>query len=505
MPSENGITLTDLLDRVNATIKRGMPESYWVHADILKADKRNYWSLELSGADAGGKKSKVRAMIWGTNVKIVSKFEKATGSTLKSGLRILFQCTVQFHPEYGISLAITDIDPRFTMGDMEAKLQAIRNRLAVLKETNVNKNLKNPNEFCRIAVIAPNEAAGLGDFKSKADRLGAHSLCQFDYFTALFQGDRAEETIIGAMHEIITRHKSGTFYDALVIIRGGGDKAGLYQLNEIRLARGVCRSPIPVFVGIGHERDTTILDEVANQRFPTPSLVITHIERTIIQNANSARTNMLLLQKATKSILENARNNASDLNNSISHHAHQKLAISKQSIEKAHQSVRHNASISVQKAKHDVLQLKQASDKSAIQSVGQARRYVEHELEAIKRHAPGVLGKAKDIAGIQHQNLKVSAHQLITRARAETESSHANMMIAAKNATKQAKNDVARLIEQIVLRDPKEILTRGFALVKNEHGEIVTNLSKIEEKQTITIQFNDGHAVANVKEIHHDR
>ena len=64
----------------------------------------------------------------------------------------------------------------------------------------------------------------------------------------------------------------------------------LAWLNDLELARLVCRAPIPVFTGIGHERDGTILDEIAHRRFDTPSKVALHITATIKDNALAAIT-----------------------------------------------------------------------------------------------------------------------------------------------------------------------------------------------------------------------
>ena len=77
-------------------------------------------------------------------------------------------------------------------------------------------------------------------------------------------------------------------FDAIVIIRGGGAVTDLTWLNDLELARRICRLPIPVLTGIGHERDSTILDEVAYRRFDTPSKVANHIMQSILDLAKDA-------------------------------------------------------------------------------------------------------------------------------------------------------------------------------------------------------------------------
>ncbi len=62
----------------------------------------------------------------------------------------------------------------------------------------------------------------------------------------------------------------------------------LAWLNDMDLAKLLCQSPVPIFTGIGHERDNTILDEIAHTRFDTPSKVALHISTTIKDNALAA-------------------------------------------------------------------------------------------------------------------------------------------------------------------------------------------------------------------------
>jgi exodeoxyribonuclease VII large subunit len=144
-----------------------------------------------------------------------------------------------------------------------------------------------PVEYVRIAVISPETSAGLGDFKRESDLLHHSGLCEFHFFQATFQGVEAPASIQNAVFQALTAHKQRA-YDALVVIRGGGAVTDLAWLNDIDLAKLLCQAPVPVYTGIGHERDNTILDEIAHTRFDTPSKVALHIRTTIKDNALAA-------------------------------------------------------------------------------------------------------------------------------------------------------------------------------------------------------------------------
>lgn len=542
---EAGIPLCELLNRVGASIKQGLPAAYWVHAEILKIDKRHYWSLELTGYDGGEQKSKARAMIWGSSSSIVKRFENETRSSLKPGMKILFKCTVQFHAEYGLALTITDIDPRFTLGDMEARLQKIRSRLAELGEIDLNRTLPTPREFCQVAVIAPHMAAGLGDFRSHADELMDHELCQFDYYTAQFQGEKATESMLQAMKEVIERHRSGQTYDALVILRGGGDKAGLYQLNEIKIARGICRCPMPVLVGIGHERDRTVLDELANQYFPTPSLVITHIHSTIVRNARDATQQLLWLKQSTKSHLNRAQNGLISAQNSVSHYAHARLARSKQqtlqfkhavthnpsialqrarqlaaqadarfrdqasrqlsdaqqSLKLTHQAMNHDAASSIQSAKNAVNTCLQHSQKGALSIIHRAKRELIEHKGQLETAVPTLLGNAKYQISVEFSVFQSAARKMAASARADTDQKFLQVVTIAKEQTALARSNTTRLVEQVLFQDPNKVLSRGFSLVKSNQGQPITRAKSLEVGQSIYVQFQDGQVQASIKEV----
>jgi exodeoxyribonuclease VII large subunit len=184
-------------------------------------------------------------------------------------------------------LYIKDLDPTYTIGDLAAKLAAIRDTLQKEGIYNKNKQLKLPMDFTRVAVLSPNAAAGLGDFKREASLLESYKLCSFYYYTAQFQGLEAAEELANVLNEIFVAHNEIDF-DVIVIIRGGGSAIDLAWLNDYRIAKIICEGQVVVYSGIGHERDNTIIDEVAGCRFDTPSKVIAHIFSTIVHNAKEA-------------------------------------------------------------------------------------------------------------------------------------------------------------------------------------------------------------------------
>ncbi len=101
--------------------------------------------------------------IYGT--KIVLKFERESGIELSKDLNVLIKVKARFDPQYGFSVNIEDIDSSFTLGDIAKRYQQILLRLTEEGLLNNNKQLPVPFDIQNVLVIAPENAAGLGDFK----------------------------------------------------------------------------------------------------------------------------------------------------------------------------------------------------------------------------------------------------------------------------------------------------------------------------------------------------
>jgi exodeoxyribonuclease VII large subunit len=531
-----GIPLEEFLSQVGTAIRKQLPGTYWVRAEILNCTKKNYWSIELGSYDNELQKAKIRANIWASNSDIVTRFEAQTGASLKPGLKILFACSVQFHAEFGISLNISEIDPSFTLGDMELRLNAIRLRLQSIGEFDLNKRLPTPQDFTSVAVISPHDAAGLGDFRSHIEILQRYYLCQFKYFTASFQGKDVSDSVVMAMSKVVNEFRSGIHYDALIILRGGGDKAGIFQLNEIKIARGVCRCPIPVLVGIGHERDSTILDEVANSRFPTPSSVANYIKTCVVKNAREARLNYQKFVGATSKTMFLARQDAQHYKSQIEIQSGRQLEKSRSNVIAHRQQLLYCVSRTMQQARYDNETNYQSLRSLSYRKVQQASEDIRANRQQLIFNSQVDINSAKSSVMSTFEQLTWLGNYSLSSARTEIASLHKELVsssnqkifyfqqslnqdlqtinsqstrklvIASNEISKQfdalkhsaekivslSKAEITLLVEKLLLQDPARILSRGFAYVQSSSGQVITNTNDLYVGQTVSIHMKDG-------------
>lgn len=245
----------------------------WVTAEIseIRTASNGHCYLEL--VEKSKKTSTIvarqRATIWNQRWWLMKEtFEVTTGQTLKAGIKILVCVQVQMHEAYGMSLNIVDIDPSFTLGEMALRRQEIINRLTEEGMIDMNKELEMPIIPQRIAVISAKNAAGFGDFCHQLENNEYDAKFYIHLFPAAMQGEKTESSIIEALNNI---YNNVELFDVVVIIRGGGGVADLASFDSYDLAVNIANFPIPVIVGIGHERDNTILDIVAHTSVKTPT------------------------------------------------------------------------------------------------------------------------------------------------------------------------------------------------------------------------------------------
>ena len=267
-----GITLSEFNARIADAIN-GTPslQGQWVIAETSDLRVvRGHCYMELVEKDPrGATVAKVGAAIWASNYgRLNEKFKAATGADLKNGMKVLVMATATYHSQFGFKVVINDIDPSYTMGDMERQRQEILNRLTAEGLIDLNKQLPWTIVPQRIAVISAAGAAGYGDFMNQ---LGNNPY-RLQFYTCLFgasmQGTQTVPTVLAAL-ERIKQHLD--MFDCVVIIRGGGATTDLNSFDNYDLAAAVARFPLPVIVGIGHERDVTVLDYVAGMRVKTPT------------------------------------------------------------------------------------------------------------------------------------------------------------------------------------------------------------------------------------------
>ena len=494
-----GVTLSTLLTRIRGIINAGVAEPVWVRAEIrqLRTPPSGiaYLELEERGAD-GRTVASTSAVIWADKLRTLqAKFTQGTGGGLQADMKVLVLVRPDLAPAYGFRLIIEDIDPSFTVGDLLARMEAIRAKLRAEGHFDLNRLRAAPANFFRVAVISPSISAGLGDFRSEAERLQNARLCAFDYFTATFQGTAAPASIQQAMRATHERHQAQP-YDALAIIRGGGSGTDLAWLNDLSLARWVCRIPIPVFTGIGHERDSTVLDDVAHRRFDTPSKVALHISRTILHNALETLSYVEQINEVTRRAITRQTHAMQSLSDRVEEGAQRSLSLARSEMDAQAQqirlSARHRLPARLSWRSRPPRSGLFSRGKPGAQKLRDASTGSDGALEALRTHSKAAMTAWSGRTDAVLREIATKAEALTATAGANLGNARERIGTNAQSNINTARLHMDHCIERIVSLGPEATLKRGYAIARDGDGRPVGSAAEARTQAELTIQFRDG-------------
>lgn len=446
------ITLSAFAARIAAAIENGIGGEQWVTAEVssLQVNHSGHCYLELTERNAGQQMPSAvcRAVIWANRFRaIAAYFRHQTGGDIQVGMKILVRCQASYHPVYGLSLVITDIDPTYTLGEVERIRQQT---IAKLKQEGVfemNRELELPPVIQRIAVISSATAAGYGDFMNELNRSGVRF--EVTLFQAIVQGEAAESSIISALGEAADEEE----FDAVVIIRGGGSVSDLACFDSYNLCYHIAQFPLPVITGIGHDRDVSVADMVACLSLKTPTAVATHIvERAMAFLARLDKAEQYIVAKAQEVVM------------------HQSRILDNQSLQ---------LSAVVQQYIH--------SNTIKINAADSALRFA----------CAAVMERQRNQLINHVQGLERSAGRVVERERELNAKLLEQIRSLATQYIMQQSHKIEMLAMAVESANPRRILKLGYAIVNNG----LQSVDGVKEGDILTIEMADGTVTAQTQKI----
>lgn len=321
-------SLLELCTEIQEVVENDLLERYWVRAEIASLSARGHCYMELvEKANDNILAAKVRATCWSNVYSLLSAFFiQETGQALCVGMQVLVEVSVTFHPVYGLSLNVWNIDPTYTQGDLAKQRQATIRRLTEDGVMDLQQSLELPTLIRKVAVISSADAAGYGDFCDQLQNNRFEVKFEIELFAAAMQGDHAPQSIIKALNKIVSEEEK---WDIVVIIRGGGATTDLGCFDDYELANHCAQFPLPILSGIGHNRDMSIVDMVAYRTVKTPTAAAEWLIEHISEQMEVISQLILRLQRATRHTIVQENNKLHTYMQRISYAA-QRLLIQEQ-------------------------------------------------------------------------------------------------------------------------------------------------------------------------------
>ncbi|AUH52536.1 exodeoxyribonuclease VII large subunit [Chromobacterium sp. ATCC 53434] len=467
------VSLSRFLRQVSEVVK-AVP-AQWVRIEIAQlqvhASSGHIYMEGVEHDEAGREIAKCRLTLWrGQRMAVEGKFEAATGSKLVKGMKILGLLRPVFHEQYGFTVVLEDVDPNFTLGDMQRKLRMIRETLTRERVIDANRSLPMPSDYTVVCVISPDGAAGLGDFMEVAGRLSRYGLCKFHQRSALFQGTEAPNQIHALLERLMGGLAKGHQVDTVVILRGGGSAADLAWLNDLDLARAICNMPIPVYTAIGHERDRTILDEVAKCAFDTPSKAALHIEEIIVANARYAERQWREIRQRAESELRLMEAALANNRQQLADRACQVLNAGVTTISYRREQVANHAQHSIERISGQLRERTVGLGRLASGKLAMLESQIARNLVAIRSLPWRHLDKAAATVSQQRLHYDHLPVRVLNRGEAS----------------------VRRLAALLLGIGPAATMRRGFALIRKLDGTVATKTEQIAVEETFRVEMSDG-------------
>ncbi len=265
-------SLFELNEFIRRIFALNFADPVWVHCEIAQlSHSRGHYFLSLVQKDPTGENilAQSEAVIWKrTYRRLRRQMGKETDALLQSGMAVQLSVRVVFHERYGLRLHIEDLDPEYTLGEFEQRRRRILERLVAEGLTEKNRRIPLPSAIQRIAVISSENAAGYADFQAGLQQNPYGYAFYSRLFPAAMQGEAVEKEVVAQLEAIPPAE-----YDAIAIIRGGGARLDLAAFDNYSIAKAIAGCGLPVMSGIGHEVDTTVIDQVVHQPLKTPTAV----------------------------------------------------------------------------------------------------------------------------------------------------------------------------------------------------------------------------------------
>ena len=439
-------TLQQVVSSIRKTIEERYQQAYWVKAEMHKLNlyPSGHAFPELVQKENDKIVAQINGSIWNHNFQRINKqFMQVVKEPLKEGTTLLMQVKIAFSETFGLSLQILDIDPNYTLGELQREREETLKKLQAERILNTNQQLDFPLLPKRIAVISADTSKGLSDFMKVLD----NNPWGYQFFTMLFpaylQGDVAVQSIREQLKRI---EKVKHHFDIVVIVRGGGGEVGMSCYNNYELCKAIATFQLPVLTGIGHSTNLTVAEMVAFRNAITPTELADFLLQTFHEFSVPIQEARKALRTYTDRMLESRKQEFSS-------------------------EVKHFRSAA---------QLYLSRSGSALMQTSQ---HFRNESKTLISRYRETLGAAKKDTILHSQRILGKDQELLDELRSKLPRFFLN--------TTETKNRELKNLEKIVLLlDPENVLKRGYSITTYK-GRTLTTDMLIEKGTEIQITTAD--------------
>lgn len=492
-------SLLEVTKSIQKTLALRYKSSFWVKAEMNKLNfykQSGHCYPDLVEKHDGKVIAQMHANLWKDDyLSINFNFLNILNEPLKDGIKILFLAKISFEPNYGLSLRIIDIDPSYTLGDLEKEKQETIKRLKEEGIFDRNKSLKLPMLPQRIAIISVETSKGYKDFMGKMESNPWGYSFFHMLFPSLLQSEKIIQTISAQLKkiELVKSH-----FDVVAIIRGGGGDVGLSSYNNYELAKTIALFPIPVLTGIGHITNETVVEMVSHRNLITP----TDLADFLIQKFHNFS---VPVKEAEQKIMDKSMRLISDaklklqlevkLFHSVTANI---LLVNHNEIKGSVQSLFRQSQFLMKSENEYLLLIKLEIRKSANAIFINSSREIRQFVYTLSKDVTTSLNAVKLLVN-QNTRQLVTGSKVLLFLRNEKivqlrDKFSDKFLALLKNETVLLSN----IEKNINNMSPKEVMRRGYSITLHE-GKAVKSIDKVKEGDRLDTLMFEGDIISIVK------
>lgn len=450
-------SLREVALSIQKTISLRYSSSFWVKAEMNKLNhypNSGHCYPDLVEKVDGKVVAQMKATLWKDDyLRINRNFMDVIKAPLAEGIVILCCARITFEPLHGLALRIVDIDPVFSLGELEREKQESVARLKTDGLFDRNKMLDFPLLPKRVAVISVETSKGYADFLKVINTNEWGYRFVHMLFPSLLQGDKAVDSI---RYQLSRIKRASRHFDVVAIIRGGGGDVGLTCFNDYQLARDIALFPIPVLTGIGHATNETVAEMVAYHNAITP----TELADLLLQKFHNFS---VPVKRAEEVLRDKSRRILSD------------------GLHELQQTVRYFRSV---------------TDNVLIHS----RHEIRHRVRDLFRFSHLRLMRRSQEQASLLQWIRVTSQALCSAWRQNVAQTGVSLKKEVATYVKDQHGKVAHLEKAVANMHPGNVLRRGYTITR-VNGKAVTSVHQVHTADTIQTLLPDGEIQSEIKNI----
>ncbi|MDY0065197.1 MAG: exodeoxyribonuclease VII large subunit [Steroidobacteraceae bacterium] len=440
-PTRDVYTPSRLNREARTLLERGLP-ALWIEGEIsnLSRPSSGHWYFSLKDANA-----QLRCAMFRQR-NVLTRFDP------RDGMHVLMRGRVSLYEQRGDFQFIAEHIEEAGEGELRRRFELLKAKLAAEGLFAAERKRPLPRLPRRIGVVSSPTGAAVCDVLNILRRR-FRAIPVLVYPTPV-QGAGAAARIAAAIRLANARAEC----DVLILARGGGSLEDLWAFNEEIVARAIYQSNIPVISGVGHEVDFTIADFVADVRAPTPS----GAAELVAPDCNEWLRSASLLSRRLKIAFDRA------------------LA---RRLERAEWLRRRLGQL------HPGVELRQ-----------RAQRLDEYEQRLTRSMRHGVAERRAELAHLAAQLRQHSPALRVSAARARLDVAGARMTSRIGRRLDLLRGRLAAAAAKLDVVSPLATLQRGYAIVTNEFGAVVTDAATLNPGDAIQARLSRGSVHARVCE-----